>query len=43
MSIYVINHVLNCSMPELKTDKGKVVSGVAAKFVLLALASHADD
>lgn len=42
MSIKIIDLVLNSPLPALKTDKGKLVTGPAVKFVLLALASHAN-
>ena len=35
--------VFDCNMPELKTDKGAVVSDSSCKFVLLALADHASE
>lgn len=43
MSVDMMSLVFKCNMPELKTDKGQVVPDSTAKFVLLALADHAND
>lgn len=43
MSVEIMSKVFKCNMPELKTDKGKTVPDSTAKFVLLALADHAND
>ena len=43
MSIRLMSLVFSCNMPELKTDDGKTVPDTTAKFVLLALADHAND
>lgn len=43
MSVRLLSLVFQCNMPELKTDKGKVVPDSTSKFILLALADHAND
>ena len=43
MSVNLMTMVFRCNVPELKTDKGKTVPDSTAKFVLLALADHAND
>jgi helix-turn-helix protein len=43
MSVGTMSLVFEYNMPELKTDDGKVVPDSTAKFVLLALADHAND
>jgi len=43
MSVKVMSTVFDCNMPELKTDKGVIVSDSSCKFVLLALADHASE
>lgn len=43
MSVRLLSAVFQCNMPELKTDKGKTVPDSTAKFILLALADHAND
>jgi hypothetical protein len=43
MSVGIMSLVFEYDMPELKTDKGITVPDSTAKFVLLALADHAND
>lgn len=43
MSVEIMSLVFKMNMPELKTDDGKTVPDSTAKFVLLALADHAND
>jgi len=43
MSVRLLSLVFECDMPELKTDKGQTVPNNTAKFILLALADHAND
>lgn len=43
MSISIMSQVFKMNMPELKTDQGVSVSDSSCKFVLLALADHAND
>ncbi len=43
MSVRIMNAVFEFDMPDLKTDKGVMVPGHTAKFVLLALADCGDD
>jgi hypothetical protein len=43
MSVNIMSLVFKCNMPELKTDKGQTVPDSTSKFVLLALADHAND
>jgi DnaD/phage-associated family protein len=43
MSVGTMSLVFEYDMPELKTDDGKTVPDSTAKFVLLALADHAND
>jgi hypothetical protein len=43
MSVGTMSLVFEYDMPNLKTDDGKVVPDSTAKFVLLALADHAND
>lgn len=43
MSVRTLSLVFEYDMPEIKTDDGKVVPDSTAKFVLLALADHAND
>lgn len=43
MSVRLLSAVFQCNMPELKTDKGQTVPDSTSKFILLALADHAND